>query len=214
MKWFKEGTQHFQRTEYDQAIECWKKALELGTQEKIEHVISKSLMNIGTAYSSKGEWKKTLEFYYASLEIEKKRGDIPSIAENLMEIGDALFALEKREDSGLTIFKKNFIEIAWNEGLIGGFLSSIQSFGSELSREQMEMEKLAYKHFKIHFYDGKFIRCALITRGEITALLTQTLKNFLLDFETTYHSALSDYTGDVGQFNQATNLVDKHFKTK
>ncbi len=109
MKWFTEGSRHFEAAEYDQAIDCWKEALEIGKQEKIEQVISKSLMNIATAYSSKGDWKQALEYYYSSLEIEKKRGEISSIAENLMGIGDALFALKKREDA--CNYYKQFLEI-------------------------------------------------------------------------------------------------------
>jgi len=99
MKWFNEGNTHFQEGQYDQAIECWEKALKIGKDEKIDQVISKSLMNIGTAHSLKGNWNKALEYYHQSLEIENKREDISGIAECLMNMGDAFFALEKWESA-------------------------------------------------------------------------------------------------------------------
>lgn len=72
MKWFNEGNQFFQESKYDQAIESWKKALTIGKQEGNDQVISKCLMNIGTALSAKGDWTGALKYYKQSLELEKK----------------------------------------------------------------------------------------------------------------------------------------------
>jgi len=99
MKWFNEGNQFFQESKYDQAIESWEKALELGSQEDNDQVISKCLMNIGTALSAKVDWNGALKYYKQSLELEKKREDLPGIAEALSNIGDALFSLENWEDA-------------------------------------------------------------------------------------------------------------------
>lgn len=99
MKWFNQGNKHFQEAQYDQAIECWQKALKIGRHEKNDQVVSKSLMNIGTALGAQGEWDKAIQFYHQSLEIEKRGGNSPNIAECLMNIGDAFFALEKVENA-------------------------------------------------------------------------------------------------------------------
>ncbi|MHA1324038.1 MAG: tetratricopeptide repeat protein [Candidatus Helarchaeota archaeon] len=99
MKWFNEGNIHFQEERYDQAITCWEKALKIGQEENISQVVSKSFLNIGTAYGAKGDWKKALQNYYKSLEIEKEQGDEESIIECLFNIGDAFFALEEWENA-------------------------------------------------------------------------------------------------------------------
>ncbi len=62
MIWFNEGNAHFQQKQYEQAIKCWEKALEIGKKDQNEQVVSKSLMNIGTAYAVKGEWNLAIQY--------------------------------------------------------------------------------------------------------------------------------------------------------
>jgi len=116
--------------------------------------------------------------------------------------------------SGIPIYQMNFIAAKFDTDLVGGFLSAIQSFGTEISQEKTSMEKLAYKNFKIFFQDGQFSRCALILQGEITELLLKKLKTFVAEFETKYHSLLIRETANISLFSKVDLLIQECFKIK
>jgi len=113
--------------------------------------------------------------------------------------------------SGIPLYQMNFIAAKFDTDLVSGFLSAIQSFGTEISQEKAIMEKLAYKDFKIFFQDGQFIRCALILRGEITDLLLTKLKNFVAAFETKYRSLLVKETANISLFSKVDALINECF---
>lgn len=91
MNWLNEGNKLFQEKRYQQAIECWEKALEIGEEKKNDRVISNAAMNIGTVYSLLEEWDIALKYFQKSLEIEKKQGNKSGITEGYMKIGDMFF---------------------------------------------------------------------------------------------------------------------------
>lgn len=116
--------------------------------------------------------------------------------------------------SGIPIYQVKFVETSIDPDLLGGFLSAIQSFGSELSKEKTSMEKLVYRGFNINFQDGEYIRCALILKGVITELLSKRLKQFVSDFEEQFHDGLVKETGNISQFEAADPLVKKNFELR
>ncbi|MDD1777987.1 MAG: tetratricopeptide repeat protein [Candidatus Helarchaeota archaeon] len=116
--------------------------------------------------------------------------------------------------SGIPLYQMNFIAAKFDTDLVSGFLSAIQSFGTEISKEKTTMEKLAYKDFKIFFQDGQFTRCALILRGEITELLLTKLKTFVAAFETKYHSLLFRETANISLFSKVDALINEYFDMK
>ncbi|MHA1278528.1 MAG: tetratricopeptide repeat protein [Candidatus Helarchaeota archaeon] len=116
-----------------------------------------------------------------------------------------------KKNSGIPLYQWNFIEASFDSTLVGGFLTAIQSFGSEISREKASMEKLAYKNFEINFQDGKYIRLALILRGGLTELLARQMKSFVLDFETKFEKPLAENKGNLTLFDSSDTLIKKHF---
>ena len=52
------------------------------------------------------------------------------------------------------MYTHNFTEKTLDSDLIGGFLSAIQSFGAEISKEETTMKKLSYEHFEIELLEG------------------------------------------------------------
>lgn len=116
-----------------------------------------------------------------------------------------------RKRSGVPIYQWNFIEATFDSDLVGGFLSAIQSFGSEITKESTSMEKLAYRNFEINFQDGEYIRCALILKGELTELLAKRLRNFVTEFESQFMRDLTRDTGNIGIFETTDKLIEKHF---
>jgi len=119
-----------------------------------------------------------------------------------------------KKDSGLPIYQMNFITAKFDGDLVSGFLSAIQTFGSEIIQEKTTMEKLAYKDFKFFFQDGQYIRCALILHGEITEILFKRLKNFVVEFERIYHSLLIKETANIALFSKIDSLIKKIFELK
>lgn len=121
------------------------------------------------------------------------------------------FLIITKKVSGICLYQKNFITAKFDIDLISGFLSAIQSFGTEISQEKTTMEKLAYKNFKIFFQDGQYIRANLILLGEITDLLLTKLKNLVAAFEQHYHSLLIKETANISLFSKADVLINEYF---
>jgi hypothetical protein len=95
--------------------------------------------------------------------------------------------------------------------LISGFLTAVQSFGSELSSEKTEMKKLAYKDFEIELNVGDYVRAALFLIGPGTKWLINNLVTFINSFEQQFGEVLKDWHGDVSQFTTAPELVKEIF---
>jgi hypothetical protein len=119
-----------------------------------------------------------------------------------------------KKNSGIPLYQMNFIAAKFDTDLVSGFLSAIQSFGGEIIQGKTTMEKMAYRDFKIFFQDGQFIRSALILQGEITELLSKKLKDFVTEFENTYHSLLIKETANVTLFLKIDSLIKKFFDLK
>jgi hypothetical protein len=113
--------------------------------------------------------------------------------------------------SGLTLFQQNFAGNELDPDLISGFLTAVQSFGSELSSEKTEMKKLAYKDFEIELNVGDYVRAALFLAGPATKWLINNLVTFINSFEQQFGEVLKDWHGDVTKFITAPELVKEIF---
>lgn len=120
-----------------------------------------------------------------------------------------LLIIEHR--SGVTLFQHNFAGRELDPDLVSGFLTAVQSFGSELGTEKTEMKKLAYKDFEIELNIGDYIRAALFLDGKSTKYLITTLVTFINSFEQQFGEALKNWHGEVSQFDTAPNLVKEIF---
>lgn len=115
------------------------------------------------------------------------------------------------KQSGLSIYNHSFVETILETDLISGFLTAIQSFGSEISRQKTTMRKLSYEHFEIELYDGELGVAALITTGPPNSLTIHSLNDFIRRFELQFHDILKNFAGNVGGFAPAKDLIQDIF---
>ncbi len=116
------------------------------------------------------------------------------------------------QNSGLTMFNHNFGGFEFDTDLISGFLTAIQSFGSEISKGATPVKKLAYKDFEIVMEDGQYIRAAIVLTGPVTSFLSEKLLHFISVFEAKYANDIVNWTGNVGIFKELISKMDDLFK--
>ena len=115
------------------------------------------------------------------------------------------------KDSGLILYTHHFTEDSVDTDLIGGFLTAIQSFGSEISKKETSMKKLSYEHFEIEIVTGKYVYVALITSGFPTEFTTQSLSNFIKRFEMEYEKEIQEFYGNISIFKDVKRILDSIF---
>ncbi|NVM03749.1 MAG: hypothetical protein HWN67_15575 [Candidatus Helarchaeota archaeon] len=117
-----------------------------------------------------------------------------------------------KKQSGLTIYEEKFVPHAnLNPFLIGGFLSAISSFGSELSNRESSMKKLTYDNFEIEIANGKLLRVALILLGKSNNYISEGLLKIIKEFENNFSEELKDWKGEILPFNKGSSLIRKIF---
>jgi predicted transcriptional regulator len=170
--------------------------------------------------------QSNLEMYKSAFQEDTKI--IPMIEEKYKDLMTILADLEKRyskrtmkfllvidNTSGLTMFQQSFSEAMMDSDLVSGFLTAIQSFGTEFSADgSTEMKKLAYKDFEIEINIGDHIRAALFLSGPTSKYLVGALVKFITRFEKTYGENLKAWSGDVTLFEDAGELVAQIFGWK
>ncbi|MHA1381745.1 MAG: winged helix-turn-helix transcriptional regulator [Candidatus Helarchaeota archaeon] len=115
------------------------------------------------------------------------------------------------KSSGLTIYEYNFTKESIDPDLISGFLTAIQSFGSEISKEETSITKLAYKNFEIALDDGEIIRAALILKGQPIEEIIKKIKHYIYEFEMKFNKELKNWGGNIGLFKSSSILTKKIF---
>ncbi|MHA1381818.1 MAG: hypothetical protein ACTSRG_25895 [Candidatus Helarchaeota archaeon] len=120
-----------------------------------------------------------------------------------------LMIFEKK--SGLTIFEHNFTESSLDPDLLSGFLTAIQSFGSEISHEETSITKLVYKNFEIILDEKGKVRSALILNGSPINRISKKLNAFITKFEFRFRKIFDNWTGNVSLFQPANELVKEIF---
>lgn len=118
-----------------------------------------------------------------------------------------LLVIEKR--SGLTIFSKKFGQFDMDTDLVSGFLTAIQSFGSELSQKETAMRKLSYQDFEIELEEGDYVRTALVMQGKVTKYLVKNLFDYVKEFEKKFPDRFSPFDGNISVFESANDFTDK-----
>ena len=119
------------------------------------------------------------------------------------------------KDVGVTLYSKQ-IAMELDSDLIGGFITAISQFRSEIKKPIDEFGmgtgfEMDYYDFKIDMADGKYIRTALILEGVPSEKLKENQNMFTNSFETKFGPLLEDFTGDVQPFRETDNLVEKFF---
>ncbi|MHA1649582.1 MAG: hypothetical protein ACTSYB_05255 [Candidatus Helarchaeota archaeon] len=113
--------------------------------------------------------------------------------------------------SGITLYEYKFRKTDLPPDLISGFLSAIQSFGTELSKEETSMKKIAYKNMEIEIISGQYLVCAILVDGTMRPYLRDILVEFTNELEKQYESELKNWTGDVTPFQKLDIIFEKYF---
>ncbi len=119
------------------------------------------------------------------------------------------------KDAGLTLYSKK-ISMELDSDLIGGFITAISQFKSEIKKPVDEFDiskgfEMDYHDFKIDMVDGKYIRTALILEGIPSKQLKKNQEMFTNSFETKFSSLLVDFTGDVKPLKETDDLIEEFF---
>ncbi|MHA1386558.1 MAG: hypothetical protein ACTSR3_22630, partial [Candidatus Helarchaeota archaeon] len=142
--------------------------------------------------------------------IDEKTPQIDALKEKyISKILHYLMIFDRK--SGLTVFEHNFTESSLDPDLLSGFLTAIQSFGAEISQEETSVTKLAYKNFEIILDEKGKVRGALILNGSPLNKVLKKLNEFISKFELKFREILNNWTGDVGLFGSANELIKKIF---
>ena len=114
-------------------------------------------------------------------------------------------------DTGLTLYNHNFVTETIDPDLLSGFLTAIQGFGIEVSRQETKMKRLSYEHFEIELSNGTLTIAALITSGLPNQMTSASIKEFIRRFEAQFYPMLERFAGNVSQFGPAQDLIREIF---
>ncbi len=139
-------------------------------------------------------------------------------AEDALILDDLLkisYILIMHKEAGVTIYNKQ-ISMDLDSDLIGGFLTAISQFRSEIKKPKEEFVggkgfEMDYYDFKIIINDGDYVRVAFILDGIPSENLQGNQENFTDDFEKKFSSLLVNFIGDIRPFVETDQLVERHF---
>ena len=137
------------------------------------------------------------------------------ILDDLIKIS---YILIIHKNAGVTIYNKQ-ISMDLDSDLIGGFLTAISQFRSELKKDVIPKPgekgfEMDYYDFKIVITDGKYTRVALILDGIPSESLKENQWDFTRRFEMKFGANLSEFQGDIRPFRETDDLVDRVFDIK
>ncbi|MDD1776961.1 MAG: hypothetical protein LUQ65_02255, partial [Candidatus Helarchaeota archaeon] len=118
------------------------------------------------------------------------------------------------KDNGLVLFTQGFGSTKFDSDLVGGFLTAIQSFGTEISGKGTPVTKLAYKDFELELKAGNFITTAIVLAGKATDLIRKKLQGFTDEFERKFKKKLEQWDGNIDAFKTVAPLVNKTFTSE
>ena len=112
----------------------------------------------------------------------------------------------------MSIFSRKFGEWDLDTDLIAGFLTAIQSFGSEIKQKSIPIQRMEYKEFEILLEQGDKTFIALLIDEKESNWMREKLKTFLTEFEKEYEGSLKEWSGELFSFKNVGFLVDKVFE--
>jgi len=158
-----------------------------------------------TVMGSLQKWKtrKFIKYY-------EKRA---TILDDILKIA---YIMIIHKDAGTTIYNKQ-ISMELDSDLIGGFLTAISQFRSEIKKDEEGAEKLSsgfemdYYDFKIVITDGKYVRVALILDGTPSEELKKNQRRFTSIFELKFKTLLEKMSPDVRPFKETDEIIENIF---
>ncbi len=119
------------------------------------------------------------------------------------------------KEAGTTIYNKQ-ISMELDSDLIGGFLTAISQFRSEIKKPGEKSTEgkgfqMDYYDFKIIINDGSYVRVALILDGPPSEQLEINQKGFTQRFEARFSPLIRDFSGDIRPFSETDAFVEEYF---
>ncbi|MHA2036769.1 MAG: hypothetical protein ACW98X_10070 [Promethearchaeota archaeon] len=126
---------------------------------------------------------------------------------------DYFIIIEKR--TGLPIYEQIIASKNIGASLITGFLEAIRNFGIELTgaNEQSQTIKLEYQQSKIIMSEFKNFRILLIMKENPSQDFLDSIKTMSYDIDATYGDQIANFTGNISNFKNVKDLLDKHLET-
>ena len=114
--------------------------------------------------------------------------------------------------SGTCVFFKSYGIEEIDPELISGFLTAVSSFGREMDSQEA-LNEIQYGDKMLLLADGEFIRVALVLNKQASIILRQHLKEFIDFYEEKYASSLPNWRGQLADFRDSGELIDRVFST-
>ena len=114
---------------------------------------------------------------------------------------------------GASLYSRKLGDWNINSDIIGGFLTAIQNFSSEINKKKILIESLKYQDFEILIAQGTYIFTALFINGKESDWLRNKTKLFIEEFERNYQHDLKYWKGELNIFKNSSYLIDKTFET-
>lgn len=112
---------------------------------------------------------------------------------------------------GIPIVSLNF-GLDYDSSLIGGFLTAITGFSSEIFTEKQQpsnrFSQMGHEDGLFWIFEGQFVRLALLFTNAPHKDFKKSVWDTLKIFETTYRKELKDFTGNISQFEPAQKLLE------
>ena len=116
------------------------------------------------------------------------------------------------KNTGVTLFFKTFGQETFDPNLISGFLTAIQSFGSEIQIKD-SISEMKYKENVLLFGEGDMIRVALVLNSSPSDQLKTNLNLFVAAFEMQNEVKLKKWKGQLNEFRGSGGLIDEYLNT-
>jgi hypothetical protein len=169
--------------------------------------------------SKYGVYKETFDSS-TSAATQKLESQINMIADGIAALENAYmrriirYLMIIHKENGLVLYTQGFGDTKFDSDLVGGFLTAIQSFGSEISGKGTPVTKLAYKDFELELKAGNFITTAIVLAGKATDLIRKKLNGFTDDFERQFKPKLEQWDGNIDAFKATQPIVNKTFSNE
>lgn len=119
-----------------------------------------------------------------------------------------LFIISKK--ASICLFDQSYIKIRFDPQLIGGFLTAITQFGSELMGSR-KLEELTYQKFKILIGEGNFIQVALILERNASEIMKASLNDFIKQIEERYWDYLARFEGQIEDLPEIFQIIESNY---
>ncbi|MFX1394918.1 MAG: hypothetical protein ACFFAH_15260 [Promethearchaeota archaeon] len=149
------------------------------------------------------------EFSGKIIKDKKIKEELDPISKDILNLR---FLIVIQKNMGASVFNRKLGEWYMDSDLIGGFLTAIQGFSSEIKRKEIPIKRMEYKDFQIILEQGKYIFAALFIDGEETDWLRNKLQLFVESFEKIHAENLKHWKGELASFKNSGYLIDKVFE--